>query len=102
MMQAPSDGLSSQCDSFVKDYQPVDKNASSSLAEMQDLISDLNEILQCVNWDYVTLPCLLDLVRSEPLFRKCEALNSAIKAQFKVRMDSDSIEAMEAAHNQFN
>ena len=69
---------------------------------MQDIVSDLNEILSCVNWDYVTLPCLLDLVRTEPLFRKCDALYTAIKAQFNVRMDNDSIEAIEAAHNQFN
>ena len=55
-----------------------------------------------VNWDYVTLPCLLDALRSEPLFRRCEAFQNAIKAQFKVRLNCASTEAIEAAHNQFN
>ena len=38
-----------------------------------DLIADLNEVLNNVNWDYVSLPCFLDLLRNEPMFRKCQA-----------------------------
>lgn len=38
-----------------------------------DLIADLNEVLINVNWDYVSLPCFLDLLRNEPMFRKCQA-----------------------------
>ena len=45
-----------------------------------DLVSGLNEILANVNWDYVTLPCLLDILRSEPLFRKCDTFRAALKA----------------------
>lgn len=53
----------------------------------KNLVKDLNEILQNVNWDYVSLPCLLDVLRSEPLMRKCDAFKAAIKAQFEVRFD---------------
>ena len=65
----------------------------------EDLIADLNEILTNINWDYVSLPCILDVLRSEPLFRKCEAFRKALKSQFNIRMNSGSTEAQEAAHS---
>ena len=55
-----------------------------------------------VNWDYVSLPCILDILRNEPIMRKCDAFKQAIKSQFAVRMNRDSTEAIDAAHNQFN
>lgn len=64
-----------------------------------DLITDLNEILTNINWDYVSLPCILDVLRSEPLFRKCEAFRKALKSQFNIRMNSGSTEAQEAANS---
>ena len=45
---------------------------------------------------------MLDVLRNEPLFRKCEAFQQAIKAQFAVRMNCKSKDAIDAAHNQFN
>ena len=50
-----------------------------------------------VNWDYVSLPCLLDILRNEPLMRRCEAFQQAVKTQFAVRMNRDSQEAIDAA-----
>jgi len=70
--------------------------------EARDLAAELNEILMNVNWDFVSLPCLLDLLRTEPMFRKCDSFRKAVKAQFKVRADCKNMEAIEAAHNQFN
>lgn len=67
-----------------------------------DLVADLNEILLNVNWDYVTLPCLLDVLRTEPLFRKCDSFRVAVKAQFNIRINNASQDAIDAAHTSFN
>jgi hypothetical protein len=36
---------------------------------LANLQQDLSEVLPNVNWDFVSLPCLLDIVRSDPLLR---------------------------------
>lgn len=80
MVQGPNaDFSSSEASSEldIDDPQPMKKKQVDTTV---DLASDLNEILVNVNWDYVTLPCLLDVLRSEPMFRKCNAFRAAIKA----------------------
>ena len=43
---------------------------SSLFAENQiSLQAELSEILANVNWDFVSLPCILDVIRNEPLIR---------------------------------
>ena len=59
-------------------------------------------MLANVNWDYVSLPCIIDLLRTEPIMRKCEAFQQAVKTQFAVRMNRESQDAIDAAHNHFN
>lgn len=58
------------CLSSEREMNPHDQRASQTV---NDLISDLNEILANVNWDYTSLPCILDTLRNEPLIRKCPA-----------------------------
>lgn len=82
---------------IIEEKEPEFKHVARTVSK--NLIKDLNEILQNVNWDYVSLPCILDVLRSEPLMRKCEAFQAAIKAQFEVRLDRTSQDAIDAAHN---
>ena len=51
----------------------VGKIGQRAVDEVTNLTTDLNDVLVNVNWDYVSLPCMLDVLRTEPLFRKCEA-----------------------------
>ena len=39
------------------------------ISERNNLQMSLDEILMNVNWDFVTLPCLLDILRNEPIIR---------------------------------
>ena len=41
-------------------------NNESNVRTLQE---DLGEILHGVNWDYVSLPCIVDIIRSVPLLR---------------------------------
>lgn len=38
-------------------------------ADQVDLQESLREILTNVNWDYVSLACILDLIRNKPMLR---------------------------------
>ena len=105
MVQGPNADFSSSdasSDLEADGDDPPKKREKQESGTALDLINDLNEILSNVNWDFVSLPCLLDILRTEPLFRKCDAFRSALKAQFNIRLNSKSISAREAAKSPFN
>ena len=58
----------------------MDKSATQT-----NLQSDLSEILQNVNWDFVSLPCILDAIRNESILRTNSVFRKAVKTQFKER-----------------
>ena len=80
MVQGPNADFSSSDASSDLDIDNPQPKKKKEIGTTVDLASDLNDILLSVNWDYVSLPCLLDILRSEPLFRKCDAFRAAIKA----------------------
>lgn len=51
-------------------------------SQLRNFREDLNEVLQNVNWDFVSLPCLLDVLRSDPVLRQATAFQKAVRAQF--------------------
>ena len=59
------------------------------------LQTDLAEILPNVNWDFVSLPCILDIIRTIPIVSKNPVFKKAIKAQFEARRERSSQEAIE-------
>ena len=71
-------------------------------AEQNSLQGDLDEILMNVNWDFVSLPCLLDMVRNEPSIRQNKVFRQAMQAQLAVRNDRSSAEAIKLASSSFN
>ena len=58
-------------------------------AEGQDLRpnldTDLSELLDNVNWNYVTLSCLLDLIRNFPYVRRNMTFHRIINKEFAMR-----------------
>ena len=58
-------------------------------AEGQDLRpnldTDLSELLENVNWNFVTLSCLLDLIRNFPYVRRNMTFHKIINKEFTLR-----------------
>ena len=47
---------------------------------------DVMELLENVNWNYVSVPCFLDLVRNFPLVRRNEAFHKILLKEFAFRI----------------
>ena len=58
---------------------------SDQAPEQNNVQSGLEEILMNVNWDFVSLPCLLDVMRNEPILRNNKVFKQALQAQLAVR-----------------
>lgn len=43
-----------------------------------DAIAGLTEVIQSVNWDFVSLPCMVDLVRTHAFFRQNSAFQKIL------------------------
>jgi hypothetical protein len=56
-------------------------------SDEQRLSDAVSELLQQVNWDYVSLPCLLDVIRSKPMIRGCQSFRKEVYRQFIERME---------------
>ena len=57
-------------------------NPTNRLArvETSTLQQDLDEILSNVNWDFVSLPCLLDVIRNDPTIRQNKTFRKVMQA----------------------
>lgn len=51
----------------------------------ETLESDLRELLENVNWNYVTLPCFLDLTRNFPAIRRHPSFQKLMLKEFNMR-----------------
>jgi hypothetical protein len=50
-----------------------------------NLDSDISELLENVNWNYVTLTCILDLIRNFPLIRRNPTFHKVLNREFAMR-----------------
>jgi len=55
----------------------------------EGLDKDLGEVLQNVNWNYVSTPCFLDLIRNFHGIRRNRAFRDAVGKEFKQRLKFD-------------
>jgi hypothetical protein len=46
---------------------------------------DLTELLENVNWNYVSLPCILDMIRNFPSIRRNPTFHKTISKEFAFR-----------------
>jgi hypothetical protein len=51
----------------------------------QNLDKDLSELLENVNWNYVALPCLLDLIRNFACIRRNPTFHRILNKEFSLR-----------------
>lgn len=51
----------------------------------EGLEQDLSELLENVNWNYVSLPCMLDLIRNFPFIRRNLTFHKIITKEFALR-----------------
>jgi hypothetical protein len=49
------------------------------------LDKDISELIENVNWNYVSLPCLLDLIRNFPQVRRNSTFHRIINKEFALR-----------------
>lgn len=49
--------------------------------------------MQQVNWDYVSLPCILDVIKNQPLVKKGEVFRREVYRQFVERNARKSLES---------
>jgi hypothetical protein len=47
----------------------------------------LSELLAFVNWDYISLPLLIDVCKNQPLFRQNVTFSQVLQAQFALRQN---------------
>lgn len=73
MFQSSNSDGEDSCD-LDDSHDPLDPNQLTKEEFERALVADLNDILLNVNWDYVSLPCLLDILRNQPLMRQSSAL----------------------------
>lgn len=50
------------------------------------IADSINDLLNQVNWDYVSLPCILDVIRTQPLIRTSNVFRNMAYKQFTLRM----------------
>jgi hypothetical protein len=50
-----------------------------------NLDTDLSELLENVNWNFVTLSCLLDLIRNFPYVRRNMTFHKMLNKEFTMR-----------------
>ena len=53
------------------------------------LEKDLGEILQNINWNYVSTHCFLDLMRNFPSIRRHKSFKDIVTKEFKQRLKFD-------------
>lgn len=57
----------------------------------------LSDLLAFVNWDYITLPALLDVCRNQPLFRQNVVFAQVVQSQFALRQNMNDSAALKQA-----
>lgn len=54
-------------------------------ANAETLENDLKELLENVNWNYVTLPCFLDLIKNFSIIRRHPSFIKIVTKEFNMR-----------------